>query len=83
MNSVLKTTIYGKGNSAQVKFLAELGGMNDEESRMLTLIHKGHSEVYIQQEMCLSRKSYERIEESVRAKLLIAVFHCINKCMDK
>lgn len=33
--------------------------------------------------MGLSRKSFERIVEAVRAKLLLAVFECINAHMDE
>lgn len=82
MNQYLKDTVYGKGTAAQVKFMAELGGMNEEETQVLHLIHSGKTDLYIQEEMSLSRKAYERVEESVRAKLLIAVFHCINYTMD-
>jgi len=83
MNQVLKDTVYGKGTAAHVSFMARCGGMNDEETEILKLIHEGKTDVFIQEEMSMSRKAYERVEESVRAKLLLAVFHCINFTMDK
>ena len=82
MNQILKDTIYGKGAKTQVQFLADLGGMNEEETQVFWLIHKGFSDLRIQEETAMSRKAYERVEESVRAKLLLAVFHCINYTMD-
>jgi hypothetical protein len=81
MNQVLKSVVYGKGTRKQAEFMADIGGMNDEERQMFLLIHDGESEIGIQAEMGLSRKSYERIEELVRAKLSLAVFECINAYM--
>lgn len=83
MNQILKDTVYGKGTQRQVNFMAEIGGMNEEERQMFQLIHEGKSDIYIQQEMSLSRKAYERIEELVRSKLLIACFECINCHMEE
>lgn len=83
MNQVLKDTVYGKGTQRQVDFMAEIGGMNQEERKVFQLIHEGKSELYIQEELSLSRNSYERLEETVRAKLLIACFECINCHMEE
>lgn len=83
MNQILKDTVYGKGTQRQVDFMAQLGGMNEEEKKLFQMIHEGKSEVVIQDMLSLSRKSYERVEESVRAKLLIAVFECILYRMEK
>lgn len=82
MNQVLKDAVYGKGTRRQVEFMAKLGGMNDEEKAILMLFHEGKTDTYIQLELGLSRKAYERIEEAVRAKLTIAIFTCINKTYD-
>lgn len=82
MNQILKDTVYNRGTAKQVQFLADLGGMNEEETEILFDIHNGRTDVWIQEEHSLSRKAYERIEEAVRAKLLLAVFFCINKAMD-
>ena len=83
MNQILKDTVYGKGTQRQIDFMAQLGGMNEEEKKLFQMIHEGKSEVIIQDMLSLSRKSYERVEESVRAKLLIAVFECILYRMEK
>lgn len=82
MNRILKDTIYTKGTQRQVDFLAAVGGMNEEEYRMFCLTHDGKSDEIIQSEMCIGRKTYERILESMRAKLLLAVFECINHYKD-
>lgn len=83
MNQALKDAVYGKGNSEELSFLARCGGMNAEETEVLKLIHDGNSDLNIQEQMHLSRRAYERVENSVRSKLCIAVFHCITKAMDK
>lgn len=83
MNQIIKDVVYGKGTQRQIDFMAATGGMNAEEKQVFQLIHDQKTEQYIQDVMGLSRKSYERIEESVRAKLLIAVFECINQHMER
>lgn len=83
MNQIIKDVVYGKGTQRQIDFMAATGGMNTEEKQVFQLIHEQKTEQYIQDVMGLSRKSYERIEESVRAKLLIAVFECINQHMER
>lgn len=82
MNQILKDTVYNKGTRKQVNFLAEIGGMNDEEKEIFNLIHAGKTDAYIQDSMNLTRRTYERIEESIRAKLLLAIFECINCHME-
>lgn len=82
MNQILKDTVYNKGTKRQAQFLAEIGGMNEEETEIFFLIHEGKTDGYIQDVCNLSRRSYERIEESIRAKLLLAIFECINHHME-
>lgn len=82
MNQVLKDVVYTLGTQKQVDFVAEVGGMNYEEKMFFQLQHERKSDSYIQDEMCLNRRSFDRIQESVRAKLKLAVFYCINKTMD-
>lgn len=82
MNQTLKNTVYGKGTLDQVRFIAELGGMNEEEQKLFELLHFGKSDLFIQEELNISQKTYKRIEESVRAKLTIAIFTCINRAYD-
>ena len=83
MNQVLKDCVYGKGTQRQVDLMIMLGGMNEEEAKMLNLLHQGATETAIRMEMGLSsNNSYARIESAVRAKLAIAIFHCINIAED-
>lgn len=82
MNQVLKDTVYNKGTKKQVEFMAEIGGMNEEKKAIFFMIHEGKTDSCIQDTLNLSRRSYERVEESIRAKLLIAVFECINHHME-
>lgn len=80
MNQVLKDAVYTKGSDAKAVYMAKLGGMNEEETKVFMLLHQGKADAYIQDVMDLTRPSYERIEESIRAKLLLAVFDCIDRC---
>lgn len=81
MNQILRDNVYNRGTQRHVDFLAELGGMNEEEKQVFQLTHEGKSDTYIQDTIGLSRKGYDRIMEAVRAKLLLAVFECINNSM--
>lgn len=83
MNQNLKECVYGKGNDKQVDFLANLGGMNDEEKKVFIMLHKGKPDTFIQDELGISRSAFIKIEDSVRTKLNIAVFDCINIAMNK
>lgn len=83
MNQCLKDSVYNRGTKKQAVFMAEIGGMNEEETEVFLLIHSGKKDQVIMDVMGLSRKSFERIVEAVRAKLLLAVFECINAHMDE
>lgn len=82
MNQYLKDIVYGKGTQKQIDFLAKIGGMNEEETKILNLIHQQETDLDIQFEMGMDKKTYARVEESVRAKLLLAIFECINCHME-
>lgn len=83
MNQNLKDCVYGKGNDEQVDFMAKMGGMNDEEKKFFIMLHKGKSDTFIQDELGISRSAFIKIENSVRSKLCIAIFDCINIAMNK
>lgn len=82
MNQILKDKVYHLGTPKQVEFMAELGGMNEEEKKIFRLIHDGKSDLFIQEEIGISKNGYARVEEAIRAKLLLAVFDCINYRME-
>lgn len=81
MNQILKS-LYGYGTKRHITFIEEVGGMNDEERKVFEMLHEQYTDVSIQMLLGLDRKSYERIESSVRAKLLLSVFECINHYME-
>ena len=82
MNQIIKDIVYGKGTQKQLDFLAGIGGRNEEEYKVFNLIHNQETDLNIQIELGIDKKSYARIEESVRAKLLLAIFECINCHME-
>ena len=82
MNQIIKRTVYGKGNNQQIEFLEELTGMNDEEREVFERLHRQESDLTIQTEMGLDKKSFALIEELLRVKLAIGVIECINFTMD-
>ena len=83
MNQNLKNVVYGKGSQRHIDFMAEIGGMNTDEKAVFQMLHERKLDEVIQAELGLSKSSFNQIEESVRAKLLLAVFECINAHMDE
>ena len=81
MNQTLKDCIYSKGTDRQLAFLAELGGMNEEEIKAFTMFHNGEKDRYIMSKLLLDEKPFKKLERSVRDKLIIAVFECIHIAM--
>lgn len=77
MNQILKDCVYTLGSDEEVEFIAMLGGMNDEDKKVFNLLHLNENDLDIQAELGLSKEAYKRIEDSVRKKVLIAVFKCI------
>lgn len=83
MNQTIKEIVYRKGNLRQINFIAEIGGMDKEESDVFRLIHEGRSDEYIIDVLGMTRKSYKKVEDSMRTKLVVALFECINSHMNK
>lgn len=77
MNQILKDAVYNLGTDEQLSFMSSISGMNEEEGDVFRLLHKGKSDIFIQQELGMSKNAYKRIEDSVRKKLSIGVFSCI------
>lgn len=81
MNQTLKTFVYALGTTEQIEFLAKLGGMTDIEREFFRLSHEQKTDLYIMEELHISRKRYDVIYQSVRLKTAVAVFDCINSKM--
>lgn len=82
MNQALKDRVYGKGTKKQLLYMAELGGMNEEQRTVLLMLHEGKSDTFIEDTMGITRETRKRIEDAISAKLSIAIFHCIDVAMD-
>lgn len=83
MNQTIKEIVYKKGNSKQINFIAEIGGMTTEEKEVFKLIHEGRSDEYIIDVLGMTRKSYKKVEDAMRTKMVVALFECINSHMGK
>lgn len=83
MNQTIKEVVYKKGTTKQIDFIAKIGGMNEEETNVFKLIHEGRSDEYIIDVLGLTRKSYKKVEDAMRIKLVIALFECINSHMSE
>lgn len=82
MNQVLQRSVYQMGNRAQAEFIADIGGMLPEERTAFLLLHDGHKERYIMDEIGVDAKAYALIESAIRAKVAVAAFYCIGFTQD-
>lgn len=82
MNQAIKECVYGKGTAEQIAYMARIGGMNEAEKELFEMLHENKTDTYIMDVMGLNRKTYEKIESSMRTKLVIAIFECINNHMN-
>ena len=83
MNQILKDVIYSKGTQEHVDFIAKCSGMNAEEKQILQMLHEGRTDLYIQEELGLSKTAYKDRELLMRIKVVLAVFRCIDRCMNE
>lgn len=82
MNQILKDMVYHLGTPKQVDFIAELGGMDEEEKRIFKMMHDKKTDLFIQEEIGVSKNGYSCVEDVVRSKFRLAVFDCINYRME-
>lgn len=78
MNQFLRGAVYATASEKEMDYVCENSGMNDEEKIVFKMICKGFSELYIQNELGLSAKSYKAVEGQIRRKTLVCIHHCIN-----
>lgn len=81
MNQVMQRKVYQLGTDEQAEFLADIGGMKGEVKRAFLLLHDGYKEQFIRNELGIEHDAYTLIEEMVSAKLMLAIFDCINSKM--
>ena len=78
MNQVLQRSVYELGTDAHAEFLAEISGMKGETKQLFLMLHDGCKEREICHELGVEHDAYVNIERMARAKLMLAVFECIN-----
>lgn len=83
MNQVLKDHVYGMGCEAEIGFISDIGGMTAEEDAIFRMLHKGKTDLFIQEEMGIDKKTLGRIEESIRTKVTVAVIKCVDFALDR
>lgn len=82
MNQVIKRVIYTKGTPEQVDYIAKIGGMSDDEREVLRCWHDAKTDLFMQEEIGCDKKALSDIEICTRMKVAIAVFRCIDRCME-
>lgn len=78
MNQNIKKVIYEKGSPEQIKMMEDLGGMNEEERKLLEFFNKEGLDVGACFALGVSQKALTDIEGQMRTKMENAIFFCIN-----
>lgn len=78
MNQAIKKVIYKKGSKEQIQMMEDLGGMNEEERKLLEFFNREGLDVGACLELGVSQTALADIEEQMRTKMENAIFFCIN-----
>lgn len=78
MNPTMKDRFYGKGNEDQVAWVERFAGLNEQESIMFRLWHKGKSDADIEDIMNLDKDARTRLENLIIPKVTAAVLYAIS-----
>lgn len=82
INQTIKNRIYSLGTEKQLKFLSGKGGLTDEEYKLLILNHQNKPDSIIEDELCISKETRQEMEQLIKIKMAVAVFHCVDYTME-
>ena len=78
MNQAVKRRVYQQGNQKHVDFIRRESGMNEEQGRLLQLLHDGWADIDIAAELGMDAKAYAVAEAEVCKKTMCAIITALN-----
>ena len=81
MNQTLKDRFYSIGTKRHIKYVAAAGGMTEEETAVLSLLHEKRDAQYIMDELAIDKNRLQALEKNVGAKTACAILHAIDFCI--
>lgn len=81
MNQAFKERFYSNGTKRHIKYVASIGGMTEEESKVLELLHEKRDDNYIMDALSIDKKRLSQIEKMVSQKTAYAILHAIDFCI--
>lgn len=81
MNQALKERFYSNGTQRHIKYVASVGGMTEEETEVLKLLHEKRDDEFIMDELSMDKKRLAQVEKMVGMKTAYALLHAVDFCI--
>ena len=81
MNQAIKERFYSNGTVRHIKYVASVGGMTEEEARVLQLLHEKRDDEFILDALAIDKKRLAQVEKMVGMKTACAILHAIDFCI--
>lgn len=81
MNQALKERFYSNGTPRHIQYVASVGGMTEEESAVLKLLHEKRDDEFIMDALSMDKKRLAQVEKMVGMKTAYAILHAIDFCI--
>ena len=81
MNQALKERFYSNGTQRHIKYVASVGGMTEEETEVLKLLHEKRDDEFIMDSLSMDKKRLAQVEKMVGMKTAYALLHAVDFCI--
>ena len=81
MNQALKERFYSNGTQRHIKYVASVGGMTEEETEVLKLLHEKRDDEYIMDALSMDKKRLAQVEKMVGMTTAYALLHAVDVCI--
>ena len=81
MNQTLKDRFYSNGTQRHIKYVASVGGMTEEETEVLKLLHEKRDDEFIMDALSMDKKRLAQVEKMVGMKTAYALLHAVDFCI--
>lgn len=82
MEQDFKSRFYGKGNMRQLRWVAEQGGLLEQEYDLLVAWHFCKTDDDIEAQLHIGKDARIRLEKLTVPKVACALLHAIDYCME-
>ena len=81
MNQALKERFYSNGTQRHIKYVSSVGGMTEEETEVLKLLHEKRDDEFMMDALSMDKKRLAQVEKMVGMKTAYALLHAVDFCI--